>query len=276
MNGALARPVAVASQFGPEQIELITRTIAKGASPDELALFLHQCKRTGLDPLSRQIYAIHRGGRMTIQTSIDGFRLIAERTGQYAGQLGPFWCDGELYPKLNEAGVAVGEEFQWLTAWISPKPPAAARVAVLRKDFAEPLWSVARFASYAGENLWKKMPEVMIAKCAEALALRRAFPQELSGLYTADEMNQADESHVTVEPAAETSEPPKGFQDWFDDLAAVAEEGTNALRTAWKASKATHRDFATKYRASYWEGLKSRAAACDELDAALPNLQEGE
>jgi phage recombination protein Bet len=265
-----------AASLTTEHVALIKRTIGRDLDDAELALFLHQCKRTGLDPLTRQLYAIKRAGRMTIQTSIDGFRLIAERTGQYAGQLGPFWCDGELYPKLNEAGVAVGEEFQWLTAWISPKPPAAARVAVLRKDFAEPLWSVARFASYAGENLWKKMPEVMIAKCAEALALRRAFPQELSGLYTADEMSQADETRVTVEPTAETPEPPKGFQDWFDDLAVVAEEGTEALRTAWKASKATHRDFATKYRASYWEGLKSRAAACDELDAALPNLQEGE
>ena len=203
MNALVKSDTKTVAHFNADQVSLIKSTICKGATDDELKLFLYQCERTGLDPLARQIYSIQRremrdGQWVTvrsIQTSIDGFRLVAERSGKYAGQVGPYWC---------------GEDGEWRDVWLKAGSPVAARVGVLRSDFKEPCWGIARFDAYAQKNkegkptrMWQAMGDVMVAKCAEALALRKAFPQELSGLYTGDEMEQA--SQAPIETKAEPS-----------------------------------------------------------------------
>src|SRR5204862_7535606 len=115
--------------------------------------------------------------RMIVQTSIDGFRLMAERTGLYGGQIGPQWC---------------GEDGVWVDVWLKKEPPAAARVGIIRRDFDQPIWGVARYSSYAGTTpIWVKAADVMLAKCGESLGFRKAFPAEMSGIYTHEEMEQA-------------------------------------------------------------------------------------
>jgi phage recombination protein Bet len=212
-----------------DQIDLVSRTFK--IQGDDLKVFTAQVERTGLDPFARQIYAVPRGGRMTIQVSIDGFRLVAERTGKYMGQDGPFWC---------------GPDGEWKDTWLESSPPVAARVVVKKVmgNLVAPTPAVAHFHEYnAGGQFWKSKPALMIAKCAEALALRKAFPQELSGLYTAEEIAQADAPMGKAEFVASVGEPATPPQikrikrefkgrPWGDIKATCAEAGVTVEEPA--------------------------------------------
>lgn len=171
-----------AHHFDDKQIELIKNSICKGASNEELQFFIYACQRTGLDPFARQIYSVPRGGQRTIQTSVDGFRLIADRTGKYAPGKEPTF-------EYDKNGNLISA------------------TSYVMKQTKDGTWhQVSANACYseynAGTPLWKKMPRAMLSKCAECLALRKAFPSEMSGIYGQEEMDQADSKpeFVNVKP----------------------------------------------------------------------------
>lgn len=149
----------------------------------DLEIFFHQAKRTALDPFTRQIYLIGRKNNRknridyTIQTSIDGMRLIADRTGRYAGSDRPiFGEDGkDRYAEVTVYKLVSGQRM--------------------------PFTGVAYWSEFHQESspMWKRMPRTMLAKCAEAQALRKAFPANLSGIYSAEEMDHA--GHIALDPA---------------------------------------------------------------------------
>lgn len=164
--------------FSNEEIETVKKTIAKDATEAELALFLGQCKRTALDPFSKQIYFVKdKNGKVTIMTSIDGLRLIAERSEKYEGQTQAQWC---------------GMDGKWTDVWLDNNPPVAAKVGVFKTGFRDALFSVALMKEYQKKYAdgnpvkgpWTEMPTIMLAKVAESLALRKAFPNEMSGIYS--------------------------------------------------------------------------------------------
>ena len=186
-------------EMSPSQVGLLKRTICKGATDDELGFFLQQCQHLGLDPFSRQVYAVKRWDSaaktevLSLQISIDGMRSQAESSGEYQGQDTPLFC---------------GEDGAWTEVWLKDTPPLAAKVSVYRKGFTVPVTAIAKYTSYVQtkkdggpSKFWATMPDLMLAKCAESLALRKAFPKQLSGVYTTDEMGQSQS--VSVEPVSD-------------------------------------------------------------------------
>lgn len=158
----------------------------------DVSVLLHYAQRTGLDPFARQLYMIKRQGKWGIQLGIDALRIVAQRSHEYEGQTPTQWC---------------GIDGQWVDVWLNvDTPPHAARVGVWRRGFREPLYAVARMVSYRppppSDKMWTKMPDHMLGKVAEALALRKAFPNDLSGLYIAEERD-SDHADATAAPAPE-------------------------------------------------------------------------
>jgi len=158
------------------RLATVRGVLAPDLNDQELGLFAMVAARSGLDPFAKQIYAVKRSGRVTFQTGIDGYRSTAERTGEYDGSDEP------------EFGPTIDQPFQH---------PEFARVVVYRwrhgRRVGQPATAYwAEFYPGQGQDaMWRKMPRNQLAKCAEALAMRKAFPFVLADIYTPEEMEQA-------------------------------------------------------------------------------------
>jgi phage recombination protein Bet len=209
--------------FNPEQLKVLQEQLAPKCSPSELNYFIEVCKITGLSPFTREIYAISRNNwnpetgqnepKMTIQVSIDGLRKRAANTGLYDGSA-TYWC---------------GDDAVWLEVWLKNSLPSAAKTIVYRKG-SQPFVAVARFDSYKQEyknkktqkmelsGQWAKMPDLMIGKVSEALALRKAFPEQTAGLYASEEMDQIDSESKTVYSQSQSVSAPQAITAWEPKL----------------------------------------------------------
>lgn len=245
--------------FSRDQLDLLKRTVAAGTSDDEFALFCEVARSTGLNPFQRQIYAIMRetwdpktrakAPKMTIQTGIDGYRLLAARTGAHAGT----------------TDAVYGAEQEGRPSWASVT--VFRIVGGVKAEFP----ATARWSEYAQTNnegkptgQWGKMPFLMLAKCAEALALRKAFPAELSGVYTSEEMSQADSEH---------SPAPLDLTDLTKDAKAAGLVNLKQLR-GWLANWDDLPNLETKLTREHIELARERlqAAALEDTAADGPVL----
>ncbi|NKR79424.1 phage recombination protein Bet [Rhodococcus hoagii] len=274
------------TNFTPQQIAALKQLGVDEATDGDLQVFFHQCQRTGLDPFARQIYMIGRrqkdwnprtreetwSTKYTIQTGIDGFRLIASRTGQLDGYEDTLWC---------------GEDGKWTDVWLKREAPAASKVTVIRNGARYP--AVALFTEYAGltnkgelTKMWREKGALMLAKCAEALALRKAFPQDLSGLYTSDEMQQANNGQESA-PApqrqrqqsqrptsiAEALAPEPVAVDMESLMDAAALAGTyEALLALWDANVANLTEEQAEELKAFMKARKAQLAAESEPEPA--------
>lgn len=184
-----AEPTIESDVYNATQLELLrTQIIGNNPSDAQVELFIQQCVRTGLDPFSRQIYGHIQGGNLVTQVAIDGFRSIAASSGRYNGQAPIEWYDGT----------------RWVDVW--PKKserPVAARASVYMKGADYPTPATVSWDEFGGSSaFWKKYPAHMLAKIAEAHALRKAFPRQLSGIYEVDEeIHDFDEPGALDEPS---------------------------------------------------------------------------
>lgn len=212
-------------EFSAEQRALVRNTFANGANEQEFAVLMEIAATRRLNPFMKQIYFVKRYDKKanrevwSCQVSIDGLRAIAERTGKYDGQDEPEYT------------------------YNAEKLIVSCKVKVYRKDWTRPAVGIAYWDEFVQTtkegnptSFWNTMGHVMLGKCAEAQALRKAFPEDMSGLYTGDEMQHAErqrEPEIVEQPAPPQLEQQlRASVDLIDKRAKCHEELRSVLERA--------------------------------------------
>jgi phage recombination protein Bet len=255
--------LATQQQFAPEQLDLLKRTICKGSTDDEFALFMHVVKRTGLDPFAKQIYGIKRfdsdtgGEKMTFQTGIDGYRLIADRTGRYLPGREPTFVH-------DDKGNLISA-----TAYVLRRGADGAYHECAATAHFDEYYQAKRDGSPT--KMWATKPHVMLSKCAEALILRKAFPAEMSGVYTAEEMQQADVVDAEVVQATTTTRPQAAARQTPPTPAATQAAPQTPAPTTTQASQQGEPALAPEEQI-YWLETWDAAVIERQLDSTAASL----
>jgi len=222
MNQIAVQKQSTVRDYTASQMSLIRKTVAADTNATEFDLFFEMCRRYGLDPFKKQIYAIvtnkHKQDKrkLVVVTAIDGYRSIAARAGNYR----PDENEPEYHYRQelkDPASNPLGLEKAVVTVYQQDSRGEwhPIKASAYWDEFAPVIengrWVDNRFEGDGTFKLdpkkdnWRKMARVMLAKCAEAQALRKGWPEDLGGLYVAEEMDQAT-SQMSASELAEQAD----------------------------------------------------------------------
>ncbi len=263
-NGpTLPEPVARRG-INEAQWRTLCQSLYPGADPKSVLLVIDYCAARKLDPLKKPAHIVPmevkdaRTGkyewRDVVMPGIYELRTTAQRTGVYLGHSkpeygpeeecrgvkAPAWCEFTVYRWNEKAGRQVDYP--------------------IRVYFRE---VVATNRDGKANARWSRAPIQMLEKCLEAKGLREAFPDELGGEQTMEEMDgqRAIDMSATVVDDKPALPRPDGYENWVADLTCAADEGPEKLAAAWKASPQPCREYLTKSEPDALDLLQQRAAA---------------
>lgn len=237
----------------PAEIDLLKKTVAKNCTDEEFSLFMLVCKKKKLDPFTKQVYCIkwprrNQPDEMVIIVGIGGYRSMAARSHRkdFGGTSAPTWT----FPTAQMKTPAQRLIPETCTVTAKRRSGAEGSATVFWEEFAPPDLTDKR------SDFWNRMPKHMLAKCAEALALRKVFP-DLSDIYSEEEMSQRlgdltpggrEVSHGGVAPSGKQLDEGRGEKHLkAQEIAAAKQRGDwcekhSCLRNQCPADEHTSRE----------------------------------